>query len=501
MKIALIGKGFLGSKIFDHLIQNHAVDIFKRGFETKALNVYDYIIICVAPSLHDDYENTYYLLTKHILDSLDKPKPILYISSTSVYGPQNGNEVDETTIETPSTEEQKILLNTERLLSKVDQKAIIRFGQIYGHDRDISTMVLKHKVFAGDGLNYCNIIHVDDAARLVAFIVNNQIYGVFNAVSDDHRTRKDLYKFICENLQIPPPIFDTKLLLRHSDNKYVLNNKIKNLGFSFNKPYYQLPLTVAFSFCPNDTFIFGAWVKGLIDSPLNVKFRLADVQTLNELAKNNIIDVTKLSFFTFHRLNEYRLLPYGAALGVNVGPKIVCKEPFSIDDFKNIKVAIPGIDTTANFLFKTFMPAPKEIIYTTYDKILDLIKNGVVDAGVIIHEQRFTFLKEGFYEIVDLGQLWEEKFNLPLPLGCIAVKKTLGFNTFKTVARTLKKSIEYAFKNKNCLFDYIQSNSLEKDPKIIENHINLFVTQDTLKLTKEAKKAMKKLFELSRQKF
>ncbi len=206
--------------------------------------------------------------------------------------------------------------------------------------------------------------------------------------------------------------------------------------------------TLGFSPCPNDTFIFDALVNKKIDSE-NIDFdvRLEDVETLNELAINNVLDFTKISYGVLpFVLENYKVLNSGSALGKGVGPLLISKELISFDEVDDCVIAIPGENTTAHMLFSQAFPNAKNKVFKRYDEIENFVSDsGEKHLGVIIHENRFTYFKKGLKKIVDLGNFWEKKTNYPIPLGGIIGRKTIDENILMKVDHLIKKSIEYSF--------------------------------------------------------
>ena len=238
-------------------------------------------------------------------------------------------------------------------------------------------------------------------------------------------------------------------------------------------------LKIAFSPCPNDTTLFYPWVNGTLGKELPIDPTLADIQRLNEMAKTGAYDLIKVSFACLGEiLDQYDLFPCGAALGYHCGPKIIATLPLSFDEIAGKRIAIPGKNTTAHLLFDLFTSQiPSEKIFCPYNKILPLLKEGCADCGVIIHESRFTFKAEGFYEIADFGTLWHNKIDLPLPLGCLAVSKTLTEKTRNHISSILRECYLLISKNPQFSRDYVLTHSQEKDPEVIQQHIKLYVTE------------------------
>ncbi|MDP1836625.1 MAG: 1,4-dihydroxy-6-naphthoate synthase [Chlamydiales bacterium] len=261
-----------------------------------------------------------------------------------------------------------------------------------------------------------------------------------------------------------------------------------------------MPMPVAFSPCPNDTYIFHAWVSGLLGKDFPICPVIADVQHLNEWAAKGKYPVTKASMNCLgHILDEYVLLPVGCAIGHSNGPKIIANKMFDLDRINEMRVAIPGADTTANLLFNVLIDPTVDKSYCHYDQVPRLVRSGIVDCGVIIHETRFTFQENGFVEIADLGQLWEGKYSLPLPLGGIVAKRSLGQEVLNDVTRTLQASLQYAMDRPDASLQYVLDHAIEKNRDVIRKHIELFVNQETLSISDRGRAAIAKLLELARE--
>jgi 1,4-dihydroxy-6-naphthoate synthase len=253
-------------------------------------------------------------------------------------------------------------------------------------------------------------------------------------------------------------------------------------------------VAVAFSPCPNDTFLFHAWVHGLVPSSLEVSPVFGDIEQLNEWALEGRYPITKISTACLPRVTHlYRLLPVGSALGLNCGPKIIAKTPFSLSELSSKHVAVPGKHTTAHCLLNLFAPSPHKKHFCLFHETADLIDNGVVDAGVIIHEQRFTFKQKGFVEIADLGELWHQRTALPLPLGNIVVHKDVGDDAFEEISHSLKSSLEYAWNHPHASENYVSRHSQEKDPEVIKKHIQTYVNAETQQLSSQGYEAIQQL--------
>jgi 1,4-dihydroxy-6-naphthoate synthase len=255
-------------------------------------------------------------------------------------------------------------------------------------------------------------------------------------------------------------------------------------------------LSLGYSPCPNDTFIFYALVHGRIDTAgLGFKETLLDVETLNQKALNSELDITKVSFHAFAFLREsYQLLRAGGALGRGCGPLVVAKRGTSMEDLRGKKIAIPGRLTTASLLLQLYDPAlGTDVVVMPFDRIMDAVKGGAVDAGLIIHESRFTYPAYGLSEVMDLGRWWEGDTGLPLPLGCIIAKKGLGDEVIQTIDMLVRKSVEYAFGHRERTKEYIKAHCREMEEAVIEQHINLYVNDFSLDLGSEGMAAVDEL--------
>lgn len=255
-------------------------------------------------------------------------------------------------------------------------------------------------------------------------------------------------------------------------------------------------LTLGYSPCPNDTFIFYALVHGRIDTAgLGLREVLLDVETLNRKALNAELDITKVSLHAFGFLrDEYRLLRSGGALGRGCGPLVVAKKRLAMDDLRGGKIAIPGRLTTAYLLLRLYDPAlAGNVVEMSFDRIMAAVKDGSVDAGLIIHESRFTYPDYGLFEVMDLGRWWEEDTGLPIPLGCIIAKKSLGDELIRTIDALVRGSVEYALTHREKTKDYVKAHSREIADEVIERHIRLYVNRYSLDLGSEGTAAVEEL--------
>jgi 1,4-dihydroxy-6-naphthoate synthase len=262
-----------------------------------------------------------------------------------------------------------------------------------------------------------------------------------------------------------------------------------------------MPNTLSFGFspCPNDTFIFDAMIHGKVDTEgLAFDPFIADVEELNKRAFQKALHITKLSFHAYAYLtDDYVLLDSGCALGNNCGPLLISKKEYSLEDVKNLKIAIPGKYTTANFLLSLAAPEAANKAEALFSEIEGLVLRGEFDAGLIIHENRFTYQEKGLKKIVDLGEYWESRTGGPIPLGGIVIQRDLPEATMKKVNRTLKRSVEYAFLRPGSSLDFIKSHAQEMDADVIRRHIGLYVNEYTKELGKKGKKAVEILFQIA----
>jgi 1,4-dihydroxy-6-naphthoate synthase len=257
-------------------------------------------------------------------------------------------------------------------------------------------------------------------------------------------------------------------------------------------------LTLGYSPCPNDTFIFYAMVHGKIDTgEIEFKETLLDVEMLNQKALKGELDITKISYHAFgHLRDNYTLLRSGGALGRGCGPIVVSKNKYAMDDLHGKKIAIPGKLTTASLLLQLYDQAfvhNPDLVIMPFHKILDSIASGEVDAGVIIHESRFTYVSYGLKRVIDLGQWWEKETGLPIPLGGILAKRSLGRDLIMKVEEILRHSVDYSYNNRFEPMGYIKEHSQELSEGVIKDHISLYVNDFTFDLGDEGEKAVMEL--------
>ncbi len=263
----------------------------------------------------------------------------------------------------------------------------------------------------------------------------------------------------------------------------------------------QKPLTLGFSPCPNDTFIFNALVNGAVNIPgFKVREQLHDVETLNQMAFDNALDVTKLSFFAWLMVqDQYDLLASGGALGFGCGPMVIARKGMNAADLADCRIALPGRWTTAHLLFRLWAPQVRERFFVTYDQIFEALEAGRADCGVIIHESRFTFQSMGFVAVADLGAWWEEQTGLPIPLGCIAAHKRIGKETATAMETAIRASIALAQQDPAATLPYIRTHAQEMTAEVLEAHIQAFVNEFSLDLGATGRQAVAALAEAARR--
>ena len=282
-----------------------------------------------------------------------------------------------------------------------------------------------------------------------------------------------------------------------------------------------IKLSLGFSPCPNDTFIFDALVNKKIDTDgFAFEVFLEDVETLNEWALQKKLDVTKISYGALPLLlKDYVVLSAGGALGKGVGPLLITKQKpevgrentenkirnskFEIRNLaaiiNNMRVAIPGEHTTAHMLFSLAFPEAKNKYFTIFSAIEEAVLNEEADAGVIIHESRFTYQQKGLHKIIDLGEYWEQQTGLPIPLGGIVVKRNLSAETQLRINNLIKKSIEHAFNNYPNISEYVKQHAQEMHEQTMRQHIDLYVNNYSTDLGEEGKKAVNKMLQTYQQ--
>ena len=261
-----------------------------------------------------------------------------------------------------------------------------------------------------------------------------------------------------------------------------------------------MDFTLGFSPCPNDTFIFDALVNKKINTgDFHFSVRLEDVETLNELAKKEVLDFTKISYGVLPLITKnYIVLNSGGALGKGVGPLLISQKPVDCNDVEKYTIVIPGENTTAHLLFSLAFPNAKKKIFKRYDEIENSVLESENVLGVIIHENRFTYMDRGLFKIVDLGSFWEEKTSFPIPLGGIVGKRNMDENILMQVDALIKESMEYAFEHYPLISDYVKEHSQEMEVEVMKKHIDLYVNNYSINLGEEGRNAVQKFMEIYR---
>lgn len=261
-------------------------------------------------------------------------------------------------------------------------------------------------------------------------------------------------------------------------------------------------IRLAISPCPNDTFIFDAIVHHRIDlEGMVFSFQFLDVETLNQMALAGNADLIKVSFFTYLMLQEnFVLLDSGSAMGFGNGPLLISKKEYTIENLANLRVAVPGQYTTAHMLFRIAVPKVGEKQFMIFSEIEDAILTDKVDAGVIIHENRFTYAQRGLKKIIDLGEYWEKITGSPIPLGGIIARKGLGYDMINKLNRIMYRSVEFALKHPDVAMPFVREHAREMDEEVMRKHIGLYVNDLTLSLGTTGKVALSKLQKVAGEK-
>lgn len=258
-------------------------------------------------------------------------------------------------------------------------------------------------------------------------------------------------------------------------------------------------LSIGFSPCPNDTFIFDAMVNGKIDTQgWQFKVYLEDVETLNQWSEDGRLDITKLSFRTLIEvLPKYRILNAGSALGKGCGPLLIAKKEIALSEIPELTIAIPGEKTTANMLLSYAFPGASKRRVMVFSDIEDAVLKNEVDLGLIIHESRFTYRQKGLVRIMDLGAYWEEHTGSAIPLGGIGIRRTLAPELQQTMDRLIRKSLEYAFRNYPELSSYTTCHAQEMEEQVMRQHIDLYVNEFSLDLGETGKHSIRKMMQVA----
>ncbi len=257
------------------------------------------------------------------------------------------------------------------------------------------------------------------------------------------------------------------------------------------------PLTLAYSPCPNDTYVFAAWSNGLLDGVPEVRVYLEDVENLNTSALKADHCLTKVSYGAIPLLMaDYRILRAGGALGSGCGPLLVARagSRTKLEQFKNTIIAIPGEMTTAFMLLRMAMGSRPQTVQMRFDKIVEAVAGGTADAGLIIHESRFTYQDSGLVEVLDLGTWWEEQTSMPIPLGAILARRDLDDAEAREADSAIRRSLQYARENESDVMKYVHEHATEMSEQVMRKHIDLYVNDYTGDLGDEGMAAVRELF-------
>ncbi|MEE4112983.1 MAG: 1,4-dihydroxy-6-naphthoate synthase [Desulfobacteraceae bacterium] len=259
-------------------------------------------------------------------------------------------------------------------------------------------------------------------------------------------------------------------------------------------------LTFGFSPCPNDTYMFNAIAHGAVGvDGYRLKPVLHDVETLNGMAMDAVLDVTKLSFYAWLEVKDrYQMLDSGAAMGFGCGPVLIARNQLAQAEIHRCRVVLPGRWTTAHLLLRLWAPEADQRFFTTYDRIFDVLASGQADCGVIIHEGRFTFEAAGFTPVVDLGAWWEAMTGLPVPLGGIAARRSLGNALIRQIDMAVNASIRRAMADPRATLPFIREHAQEMEDTVLRAHIRTFVNDFSLSQTDVGRRAIEKLESMAR---
>jgi len=253
-------------------------------------------------------------------------------------------------------------------------------------------------------------------------------------------------------------------------------------------------LRFGFTPCPNDAFAFHALVHGLVPAPFEVEPVLLDIEELNRRSAHGELELTKLSFGAAAAAGErYRLLRSGAALGRGVGPLVVARDAVSLEEAAGGRIAVPGKETTAYLLLRLAAPGPGEMVELRYDRILGAVVGGEVDAGLIIHESRFTYAEHGLVSVADLGEWWEAETGLPVPLAGIFARSDLEPELVTAAEAAVRASVEYAFAHPEASRDYVRALAQELSDEVCAAHIALYVNENSVDIGDEGLAAIERL--------
>jgi 1,4-dihydroxy-6-naphthoate synthase len=260
-------------------------------------------------------------------------------------------------------------------------------------------------------------------------------------------------------------------------------------------------LSLAYSPCPNDTFIFAAWTRGMLTDATPVAVVLDDVEALNEAARAGRFVLTKVSYGAIpYLLEKYRILRAGGALGRGCGPLLLARPDAdgnvpALADFKpHARIAIPGAMTTAFMLLRLALPVPIDAVPMRFDRIVDAVAHGEVDAGLIIHESRFTYQQSGLAAVADLGAWWESETGHPIPLGAILVRRDVGDDEARRLDETIRTSLAYARSNDAAVAPYVREHAFEMDESVMRAHVGLYVNEYSIDVGDDGEAAVRELF-------
>jgi 1,4-dihydroxy-6-naphthoate synthase len=258
------------------------------------------------------------------------------------------------------------------------------------------------------------------------------------------------------------------------------------------------PLRVAYSPCPNDTFVFHAWAHGLVPGADAPEVTFADIDVTNGLAERGELDVLKISYGALPWvLDEYALLPCGGALGRGCGP-LVLTRPEAGDDLSGKTVAVPSERSTAYLLFRVWAAKAVpgglgEVVVLPFHEIMPAVRDGRVDAGLVIHEARFTYQNYGLRKLADMGEAWEQDTGLPIPLGAIVARRSLGEQRLREISETIRASVRQAWADPEASRGYVLAHAQEMDPDVADQHIGLYVNEFTEELGEDGYAAVRGL--------
>lgn len=279
------------------------------------------------------------------------------------------------------------------------------------------------------------------------------------------------------------------------------------MNMPLNQPTSVATLSLGFSPCPNDTFIFDAMInEGMDTEQLSFNYVMEDVETLNQWAFEGKLDITKLSYNTLLQVSDkYALLDSGSALGRGVGPLVICTEATetNIDNLEaflnNAKIAIPGKHTTANLLFSLAYPDAKNKTEVLFSDIEERVLSGEFDCGLVIHESRFTYRQRGLEKLMDMGDWWEKTSGSAIPLGGICIRRDIPKETSLKVEALIRKSLELSWNNYPELSAFVKNNAQEMEEEVMRKHINLYVNDYSISLGTEGRKAVDTLFSIAKE--